>query len=239
MEPARFLSIRIGGAVPLQPKKPRKSPVQARSRSTVEAILDATIQVLLDGGLDRLTTTRVAERAGVSIGSLYQYFPEKHSLLAAVLERHLMQIAGAVEIACAGARNAPVRAIATAVVEAYFAAKMRDPAVSRALYAVAAVAGADAVMTRIAGRAQSALLGTLTSAPDLRVGRPELAAFLLTTIAIGPAQALIAADGAVEIPVEVVAAELIEMICAYLERNPSAPAAKESTAPWGPPSASA
>jgi AcrR family transcriptional regulator len=231
MKPARFLSIRIGGAIPLQPKRPRKSPVQARSRSTVEAILDATIQVLLDGGLDRLTTTRVAERAGVSIGTLYQYFPEKHALLAAVLERHLMQIAAAVEIACAGARNAPVRAIATAVVEAYFAAKMRDPAVSRALYAVAAVAGADALITRVAERAQNALLAALMSAPDLRVRSPELAAFLLTTIAIGPAQALIAADGAVEIPAGVVAGELIEMICAYLERSPMTPAARSPTAP--------
>ncbi|HEX3471637.1 MAG TPA: helix-turn-helix domain-containing protein, partial [Silvibacterium sp.] len=55
--------------------QPRKSPVQARSTASVSAILEATIQVLLDVGKERLTTTRVAYRAGVSVGTLYQYFP--------------------------------------------------------------------------------------------------------------------------------------------------------------------
>jgi AcrR family transcriptional regulator len=57
--------------------EPRKTPVQERSTVTVEAIYEATFQVLLAVGPDRLTTTRVAERAGVSVGTLYQYFPNK------------------------------------------------------------------------------------------------------------------------------------------------------------------
>ena len=52
--------------------EPRKSPVQARSAASVDAIIEATIQVLLRVGKERLTTTRVAERAGVSVGTLYQ-----------------------------------------------------------------------------------------------------------------------------------------------------------------------
>ena len=64
---------------------PRKTPVQARSAVTVDAILSATIQVLLAEGQERLTTTRVAYRAGVSVGTLYQYFPNKQDLLRAVL----------------------------------------------------------------------------------------------------------------------------------------------------------
>ena len=52
---------------------PRKKPAQSRSKVTVDAIFEATIQVLLADGLQRLTTTRVAERAGVSVGTLYQY----------------------------------------------------------------------------------------------------------------------------------------------------------------------
>ncbi|ABE33346.1 bacterial regulatory s, tetR family protein [Paraburkholderia xenovorans LB400] len=63
----------------------RKQPQQARSQATVDAIFDATIQVLLADGLQRLTTIRVAERAGVSVGTLYQYFPQKQALLFAVL----------------------------------------------------------------------------------------------------------------------------------------------------------
>jgi hypothetical protein len=54
--------------------KPRKTPRQARAEATVDAILEATIQVLLSEGAGRLTTTRVAARAGVSVGTMYQYF---------------------------------------------------------------------------------------------------------------------------------------------------------------------
>ena len=80
--------------------KPRKSPVQARSAVTVEALHIATIQVLTQEGLSRCTTTRVAERAGMSVGSLYQYYPNRDALLAAVLKKHLDSVAGAVDRAC-------------------------------------------------------------------------------------------------------------------------------------------
>src|SRR3954454_10267016 len=59
----------------------RKRPKQARSNQLVEAVLDAAIQVLTREGAQRFTTARVAERAGVSVGSLYQYFPNKASIL--------------------------------------------------------------------------------------------------------------------------------------------------------------
>src|SRR5579875_3230843 len=79
---------------------PRKLPVQARSAASVDAILQATIQVLLRAGKERLTTTRVALRAGVSVGTLYQYFPNKSALLQAVLRRHLNEVTETVEIVC-------------------------------------------------------------------------------------------------------------------------------------------
>ena len=77
--------------------EPRKTPVQARATVTVEAISEATVQVLLSRGTQRLTTTRVADRAGVSVGTLYQYFPNKQSLLFAVLEDHLERVTKEVE----------------------------------------------------------------------------------------------------------------------------------------------
>ena len=73
---------------------PRKSPVQARSAASVDAILEATIQVLLGVGKERLTTTKVALRAGVSVGTLYQYFPNKSALLQAALRRHMEAVKG-------------------------------------------------------------------------------------------------------------------------------------------------
>ena len=67
--------------------RPRKQPVQARSETTVLAIYEASIQVLLSVGYRKLTTTRVAERAGVSVGTLYQYFPNRQALITSVIER--------------------------------------------------------------------------------------------------------------------------------------------------------
>jgi AcrR family transcriptional regulator len=77
--------------------EPRKTPVQARSTASVKAILDATIQVLLNRGKQRLTTSKVALPAGVSVGTLYQYFPNKSDLLQAVLKRHLDEVTDADE----------------------------------------------------------------------------------------------------------------------------------------------
>lgn len=68
-------------------KKPRKRPVQARSRVTYEAILEAAARVLRTEGLAAATTNRVAERAGVSIGSLYQYFPSREAILAELVKQ--------------------------------------------------------------------------------------------------------------------------------------------------------
>jgi AcrR family transcriptional regulator len=59
----------------------RKKPQQARSQDLVAAILEAALQVLAREGAQRFTTTRVAERAGVSVGSIYQYFPNKAAIL--------------------------------------------------------------------------------------------------------------------------------------------------------------
>src|SRR3569833_2030087 len=67
--------------------KPRKLPRQARARVTIDAIVEASTQLLLERGYDRFTTARAAERAGVSVGALYQYFPNKAALAAAVIDR--------------------------------------------------------------------------------------------------------------------------------------------------------
>jgi len=67
---------------------PRKTPRQERSRSTVEALLEATTDILIRQGYAKLTTNRIAERAGVNIASLYQYFPGKEAIVAELRRRH-------------------------------------------------------------------------------------------------------------------------------------------------------
>src|SRR5260370_34046904 len=71
---------------------PRKSASQERSRSPVDALLEATARILVKEGYDKASTNRIAEVAGVSIGSLYQYFPSKEAVVAAVIDRHTQQV---------------------------------------------------------------------------------------------------------------------------------------------------
>src|ERR1700722_15668504 len=118
--------------------EPRKTPLQARAAVTVEAICEATIQVLLSHGADRLTTTRVADRAGVSVGTLYQYYPNKQSLLFAVLEDHMNKVAAAVEAACERACNQPLSEMIKQVIEVFVDVKMERADISGALYQVSA-----------------------------------------------------------------------------------------------------
>jgi AcrR family transcriptional regulator len=72
--------------------KPSKVASQARSRATVDALVEATARILVKDGFDKASTNRIAELAGVSVGSLYQYFPSKEALVVAVIERHQQEI---------------------------------------------------------------------------------------------------------------------------------------------------
>lgn len=68
---------------------PRRRPRQARAQATVDAIISATARVLTEEGYDRASTNRIAQAASVSIGSLYQYFPSKEALVAALVDGHV------------------------------------------------------------------------------------------------------------------------------------------------------
>ena len=101
----------------------RKRPVQARSRMTVEAILDATARILVRDGYSRLTTNAVAEQAGVSIGSLYQYFPDKVALVEALHARHLerrqQEIVGAMDLSLKGIELPQIRRLVAGIVNGH------------------------------------------------------------------------------------------------------------------------
>ena len=86
--------------------KPRKEPSQPRSVATVEAVMRATAHILEHEGFDALSTNRVARKAGVSIGSLYQYFPNKESLVTALAERHSSEILARLTTAFVGLGDA-------------------------------------------------------------------------------------------------------------------------------------
>jgi AcrR family transcriptional regulator len=146
--------------------EPRKTPVQARAEVTVEAICEATIQVLLSHGAERLTTTRVADRAGVSVGTLYQYYPNKRSLLYAAMEEHLDRVATAVESASKQARNKPLAQMIKQVVEVFVDAKMDRADISVALYKIATDIGGPELVKRANQRMRKAVEALLHTAPD-------------------------------------------------------------------------
>ena len=75
--------------MPDSPPSPRKHPSQERSRRTVERILDASARIFHEQGYRRATTNDIADEADVSVGSLYQYFPNKDALLVALTKRHI------------------------------------------------------------------------------------------------------------------------------------------------------
>jgi AcrR family transcriptional regulator len=158
----------------------RRKPSQRRSRVTVDAILDAAARVFEERGYGAGTTNRVAERAGVSIGSLYEYFPNKDALLVAViereLERELGKLLGTLEPA-ASSRGlaAQLRAFADTLVELH----ARRPALHRILFEQAEhPAGAHACVLRFEEALAHALAESLRRArPWLR--DPDTAAHLI------------------------------------------------------------
>jgi AcrR family transcriptional regulator len=183
-------------ATPLQP---RKQPVQARSAATLEAIFEATIQVLLSHGHHKLTTTLVAERAGVSVGSLYQYYPNKHALLAATIERHLRHIVEQVEVACQHAAGQPLERAVRLLCDAFVDAKMARVDVSRALYGPSAELDGPAIVKTMTFRAASAVSALAGSLSDARFDNPPMTALFLLTALVGPVQAVLEAGASPEL----------------------------------------
>lgn len=196
--------------------EPRKSPVQARSAASVEAILEATIQVLLEIGKERLTTTRVAKRAGVSVGTLYQYFPNKSALLQAVLKRHLSRVTEAVERTCADQRGQSLKQMATAVITTFLAAKMTDVKRSVAVYAVASDLDGARITRYTGSRSNKAMVEMLKTAKEQLTTDPQLIASMLQGAMVGVSRRLLESS-APEKQLDSVRRELVFFACAYLD----------------------
>jgi AcrR family transcriptional regulator len=112
---------------------PRRAPRQARARVTVEAILQAAAYILVREGWDRLTTNRIAERAGVNIASLYQYFPGKEAIVIELQRRHLSKARAGFPAALAKARSQQsVREVLRLVLSGTVEEHRRAPALHRA-----------------------------------------------------------------------------------------------------------
>jgi AcrR family transcriptional regulator len=161
---------------------PRKRASQERSRATVDALIEATARILVRDGFDRASTNRIAQEAGVSVGSLYQYYPGKEALVAAVAERHAEELMAVVREALAEVADQPLEAATRALVAAAIEAHRVDPRLHRVLAEQTPRTGALANVEAFNSDTYRLFKAYLEDRrAELRVVDLELAAFVCVT----------------------------------------------------------
>jgi AcrR family transcriptional regulator len=164
--------------------EPRKRPQQARSQATWDAIVEAGAQLLVEQGFHNCSTNGIAERAGVSIGSLYQYFPNKEAVIAAVVDRFVEK---QFEILMDGLEaNAPLQDSVRRLVQALVDAKQSDPELSRVMFEQMPSIDQTDLLREWNERACRAVRLALESRRDeIDVEDLEMASFLVVTACHG------------------------------------------------------
>lgn len=196
---------------------PRRTPRQERARATVEHILDATARILTSRGWAGTTTNHVAERAGVSIGTLYEYFPSKESLVAALVGRHLDAAeARLADLASSVAAATPsleglVRAIVSAMLDLHAA----TPRLHRVLFEE--VPHGPAVRDRIRALEDAQAVALASLLPTLApVKDPEVTARVIVELLEALTHRWVITPAAEPLPRERMQAELERLVLAYV-----------------------
>jgi AcrR family transcriptional regulator len=192
----------------------RRSPQQARGQATVDAILEGAARIIRREGPEALTTNRIAEVAGVSIGTLYGYFPDKTAVLVGVARRQLAEDEAAILAALADTSEPdPVRALVRVILELH----RTDRAMRRAVMSVHLGLGLGGELVeqtqRVAGRLVDGgerWLGSGVRRPD------PLQLFVVTQAVLGVARALLDEGQAEDILPADLEDELVRLVRAYL-----------------------
>jgi AcrR family transcriptional regulator len=165
--------------------RPRKSPAQARSRETVAAILRGAAQVFSRHGYAAGTTNRIAERAGVSIGSLYEYFPNKDALLVALMVEHVREGEALLLRTRADLGPGPhaLRDVVHRFVTAMVALHDRDAALHRVLFEQTPLPRPIRdLLEAVEARITQFLVTMLARYPEVRLRHPERTARLVVQV---------------------------------------------------------
>lgn len=161
---------------------PRKRPRQARSRATVETILTASARILVRRGFDGFTTNEVAEAAGVSIGSLYQYFPNKEALVAALIEQHVEGMNTAIFSELTRVAEMPIGNAVRAVIELVIRAHTIEPELHRVLTEQVPRVGRLAKLQEADALCHRMVAGLLAARQrELAISDPETSAFVIVS----------------------------------------------------------
>jgi AcrR family transcriptional regulator len=194
---------------------PRKKPLQDRSRATVDALLEATADILVRHGYEKLTTNRVAERAGVNIASLYQFFPGKEALVAELRRRHVSEQRAAMRAVATELEGASLDVTLRTLVSMGIAAHAVSPKLHHALTDELPARRADQWEPQDAAMVDQfqRFLAT-TDVPD-----PELALWMINTIAHA-----VIHRAAIERPEDLkrglLESEIVLLLTRYLRRKP-------------------
>lgn len=160
----------------------RKAPSQDRSKATVDAITRAAARILSREGYDAASTNRIAAEAGVSVGSLYQYFPNKESIVAALIEAHAEETFEVFRSELGRVASTDLESAARAVVTAQVAAHTIDPKLHRVFFEQLPKVGMLDRLHEVHRRSESLVQVYLEARRDeLRASDPRLAAFILVT----------------------------------------------------------
>lgn len=203
------------------PLAPRRRPSQSRSRSTVDALLVATARVLVRRGFAGTTTNHIATVAGVSVGTLYEYFPSKDAMVHALIEAHLEQAESAFVDATNRLAGALPRisldALGRILVDTMVELHAASPRLHRVLFEE--VPHTPAVRRRVRAledRAATGLAAALRVIPEVRVRDPAIAARLVVDLLEALTHRWIVDATAGPLPATRLADELVTVIVAYL-----------------------
>jgi AcrR family transcriptional regulator len=195
----------------------RRKPVQDRSSATVDALLGATAQILLSHGYERASTNEIARRAGVSIGSLYQYFDNKEALVAELARRHFGHIESVVveHMVLPAGETADLRAVVTRLLRALVAVHRVNPRLSQVLEAEVPRVGELRVIEELGRRSEVLVAERLAAVrAQLRPANVVLAAQLVVRAVSGIMQATVRRSGT-DLPHEL-EDELSDLVLRYL-----------------------
>jgi AcrR family transcriptional regulator len=199
-----------------QVEEARRRPRQARSRATVDAILEGAARVLVREGYDAASTNRVAREAGVSVGSLYQYFDSKEAIVTALLERHRDEQMAILEREMVRLVRAPVREAVAGYVRAIVEAHRGAPELHRALTSQAMHLGLGPIQEATKRASQLVMVWLVSRGDEVRVTDPALAAWMLVTTTEAVLHAAILDDpGRIETPE--FERELVSLLVRYLQ----------------------
>jgi len=196
---------------------PRKRPRQARSTQLVADILEAAVRVLEREGARRFTTARVAQTAGVSVGSLYQYFPNKEAILFRLQADEWSRTGGQLQALLTETDQPPLQRL-RAMVRAFFHSECEEAALRTALADAAPLYrdAPEAATHRQAGRRQ--LIAFMREAlPDFAANKRQHAADTVMTVLTATGKS-VSEQGRSRASVDALAKAVGEMLCAYLER---------------------